>query len=186
MLCITGWGAIQNLRVEGLTCPNRSLLFSDVIQKSQRLLCHCSDLEGYWLYLIVRGQFGLSYNWNSILNYSFFFSGVSLVSFNWWNCQILLKNIDGRCSYRETWFPLLSWGVFCIPLFLLAEQKSKHDTIYLFSETWRGYREAEYSDGSFLNAWFPYLTITFQCFSCGSKVSYRKALVCLHKELSLC
>jgi len=78
-------------------------------------------------------------------------------------------------------------GVFCIPLFLLAEQKPKHDTIYLFSETWRGYREAEDSDGSFLNTWFPYLmTITFQCFSCGSKVSYRKALVCLHKELSLC
>jgi len=71
-------------------------------------------------------------------------------------------------------------------MFLLAEQKSKHDTIYLFSETWRGYREAEDSDGSFLNTWFPYLmTITFQCFSCGSKVSYRKALVCLHKELSL-
>jgi len=39
---------------------------------------------------------------------------------------------------------------------------------------------------AFLNTWFPYfMTITFQCFSCGSKVSYRKALVCLHKELSL-
>lgn len=39
-------------------------------------------------------------------------------------------------------------GVCSLPQGLIS-QESNHNTIYLFSETWCGYREADVSEGSF-------------------------------------
>lgn len=54
----------------------------------------------------------------------------------------LLKYIDGRCSYRETWCPSLALKECSLPQSLIGKD-SNFNTIYLFSEPGRGYREAK-------------------------------------------
>lgn len=92
-------------------------------------------------------------HWNSILNESFL-NVVNLLFYGltWLKVLLLLKYIDGRCSYRETWSPSLSLKECSLPQSLIGLE-SNLNTIYLFSETRRGYREAEVSDGSFKHTW---------------------------------
>lgn len=57
------------------------------------------------------GKIGLCMQWNSILNESFLNVVSHTFFFNdlmWLKGLLLLKYIDGGCSYRETWFPSLS------------------------------------------------------------------------------
>lgn len=72
-------------------------------------------------------------------------------------------------------------------------QISNFNTIYLFSETWRGYREAEVSDGSFkqlLNLEFLFDLIIFQCLleapeCCTEKLSSTTKCRCLMLKIIL-
>lgn len=77
-------------------------------------------------------------------------------------------------------------GVFCIPQCSYWLNRNLNMTLFICSLKLGVDTEKPRIQMAAFNTWFPYLMIiTFQCFSCGSKVSYRKALVCLHKELSL-
>lgn len=80
-------------------------------------------------------------------------------------------------------------GVCSLPQSLIG-LKSTLNTIYLFSETRRGYREADVSEGSFKRIWLLNLEFLltwpfFSVFAWCSRVLYRKALVRLKMKVPL-
>lgn len=119
---------------------------------------HCSGLQRFWLYLILTEKLGLfcalKFNFKWVIFKCFFFF---LYGLKWLKALILRKYTDGRCGYRETWFPSL-FLQGCLLCHSFLSLVTDLNTIYLFSETRRGYREADVSEGSFKHSesWIPF------------------------------